>query len=155
MGNPRVGGSDHGEELNQSSPDAFAVVSREAPDQLDQPAEGVLHMATADVEIGDEELRVDVVRPLGGCAARLVEVGASRAGDEANTGETLSDLVVTWVLGLEPFVFGDGSVKVVVGECFVGDCEPRIGRIVWLVPGCCGLDVTGGLGRSLRSGRRR
>ena len=95
MGNPRVGGSDHGEELNQSSPDAFAVVSREAPDQLDQPAEGVLHMATADVEVGDEELRVDVVRPLGGCVARLVEVGTSSAGDEANTGETLGDLVVS------------------------------------------------------------
>jgi len=146
LGNPRVGGSDHGEELNQASPDAFTLVSRQAADQLDQPTEAVVDVAAADIEVGNEELGVDVVGAFGGRGPSRGEVGAAGAGHEANTSQSLGDLVVARMVGLEPLLLGDGGGEVAFAEGLVSGRESWVRGILRITFGWCRPGVIGGLG---------
>src|SRR4029079_14630797 len=96
-------------ELNQASPDALTVVSRQASHQLDQPTEAVVDMDATDVQVGHEELGVDVIGTLGGRGPSSGQVGIAGAGDEANTGQSLGYLVVARIFGLEALVLRHSS----------------------------------------------
>src|SRR5699024_12557915 len=75
----RVFVADDREQVDQAEPDALSVIAGHAPPEVDQSAEGVVDMAAADVEVRDEQLRLDVI----GVVRRLLTSAV-----EGNTGRT-------------------------------------------------------------------
>ena len=79
--------ADGAEEAEQVLAGAVAVVAGGAPDQLDEPVEGVVDVAAEQVEVGHQDLGVDVVGRGGGGRAGGLEVDVLGALDQAGAGQ--------------------------------------------------------------------
>jgi hypothetical protein len=129
LGNPRVGRTDNSEQFDQTHAHSFAVVPGQPLDQVDEPSERVLDVTAADIQIRDQELRLDVVGMFGSRRTGGGKVRVSGASHQLDAGEAFCDLGIARALGMEPFVLSHGGVEISRAQRLVGNGEAWVGRI--------------------------
>src|SRR3954447_21230922 len=83
----RVVVADDLEQLDQVAASPLPVRAGGAPDRFDEPDEGVLDMAAQQVDVRDEDLRVDVVGVRRGYCTSLVDVDVRGPPEQAHLSE--------------------------------------------------------------------
>ena len=105
------------------------VVAGVEGDEPHEPGEGVLHVATEHVQVGDGELGGDVVRAVRGGRAHRCGVGVAGAQHEAGRGQALLGHGVRGAVGQRRLPRRDGPGQVVGGEGLMGGpVQRRHGR---------------------------
>ena len=103
----RVGVADQREQLEQSLAHRSALVGGKQREQVEQAIERVVDVAAGEVEVGDEQLRVDVGGRGRGGGTRRLQVGALHAVEQSHLSETGAGVGVARVLGESLLVGGD------------------------------------------------
>ncbi len=110
----RVRVADQGEQLEQALAHGCALVRGQHGEQVEEPAERVVHVPAGEIEVGDGELRLGVVRRRGRCGAGFAEIGALDALEQAHLPESRLGLGVARILG-ERLLVGRDRAGVVPG----------------------------------------